>query len=224
MATADYIPTGRTSLVKQGTIAFQIQTEYAHRPTPRLTTTVLNSGQVVHKIERQLDQPISSIEEKNRMEISIRKQHTEVIKIIQASKQQVPVVPDPPKPEPEIESAPEPPVAETPPMHLTISERLESLPGRPRVFYLDNKGNFNGADISKEFKKNFSFVLKNLAELINIFAEVPGVGLSRERGVYEVERNVLYLVSSGTEMYFVYIKRPNVSVNYEREIKAALKG
>ncbi len=224
MASADYIPTGRTSLVKKGSIALQVQTEYANRPSPRLTTTVLNSGQVVHKIERQLDQPISSIEEKNLMETTIRKQHSEVIKIIQASKQQTSVVPDPPKPEPEIKSVSEPPVVETPSMHLTTAERLENLPGRPRVFYLDNKGNFRGADVSKEFRKTFSFVFKNLAELINIFAEVPGVGLSREQGVYEVERNVLYLVSSGTEMYFVYIERPNVSVNYEQVIKAALKG
>ena len=82
MATADLIPTGRTSLVKRGEVSLQVQTEYAHRPLPRITTTVQQDGRVLQKIERSLDNPIASIEEKNLMEDTIRKQHLEILTII----------------------------------------------------------------------------------------------------------------------------------------------
>ena len=42
--------------------------------------------------------------------------------------------------------------------------------------------------------------------------------VTREAGVYEVERNRLYLVSVGSELYIVWIERPAVRINYEREI------
>lgn len=83
MALADFIPAGRTSLVKRGEKALQLQTEYAYRPVPRITTTVSIAGQVLHKIERGLDKPVENLEEKQRMEVRIQRQHTEIKSIIE---------------------------------------------------------------------------------------------------------------------------------------------
>ena len=213
MATADLIPTGRTSLVKRGDVSLQVQTEYAHRPLPRITTTVQKSGQVLQKIERSLDNPIANIEEKNRMEETIRKQHTEILSIIRGNENPS----HQPKPKP---SAPKP--YPEPGLALTILERLERLPGRSRVFRLDNEGNFQNASISDEFAKLFKPVFKNLQDLISVFSEVPGIGFTRESGVYEVERNGLYLVSSGTELYIVCIEQADRQTSYEREIRDLL--
>ncbi len=210
MASNDFIPTGRTSLIRKGDIALQVQTEYAHRPAPRITTTILKSGQVVHKIERSLDHPIDSIEDKNHMELTIRKQHMEVVAIIEDSKLSSVVAmgkTPPVKPEP-----------------TTTAERLAAIPGKHRIFILDNDGKFVDGNLSNEFKKIFAPIFKNMRELISVFALVPGVGLSREQGVCEVETNCLYLVSTGAELYFFYVERPDIKTNYEQAIKAAISG
>ena len=215
MATADLIPTGRTSLVKRGDVSLQVQTEYAHRPLPRITTTVLKEGQVLQKIERSLDNPIANIEEKNLMEDTIRKQHMEILTIIRGNNNH----PQKPKPKPTPSEAR--PYPEAYPS-LSILERLNHLPGTRRIYRLDNEGNFSDASVSNEFAKMFKPVFKNLHELISVFSEVPGIGFTRETGVYEVERSGLYLVSSGTELYIVCIERADHQLNYEQEIRDLL--
>lgn len=208
MSSADLIPTGRTSLVKKGTTPIQVQTEYALRPAPRVTTTILKSGQVLHKVERILEKPIESIEEKNQMEFTIRKQHAEVLAIIEGSKGNALDTPAPPT---------------GPPKELTTEERLAAVPGINRMFRMDNEGNFYDANLSEEFKRAFSSVFKSLAELIAVFSQVPGVGISREQGVYEVERNSLYLVSTGSELYFFCVERPDFNTNYEKALGQAVR-
>jgi hypothetical protein len=278
MAMADLIPTGRTSLVKRGKLALQVQTEYAHRPVPRITTTVQKSGQVIQKIERGLDRPIGSIEEKNLLEDRIRKQHAEIVAIIRKNKSLIgppagrlnsadrvtletdPVplggslppidslppeqafpgndiatmdesqIPDDeiatpedlPLPEDEIATPEDLPKPEEDLSGLTTFERLERLPGRHRIFRLDSEGNFVNASLSRDFKRTFGTVLKNLRELISVFTEIPGVGFARERGVYEIERLELYLLSAGTELFLVYLEDPDYSVDYDELLHKAL--
>ena len=42
----------------------------------------------------------------------------------------------------------------------------------------------------------------------------------RESGVYEIERDSLYLISTGTELYIMTIQRPHSEINYETELSA----
>lgn len=227
MAMADLIPTGRTSLVKHGSTKLQIQTEYAQRPSPRITTTVQRSGQVVQKIEMNLEKPITSLEEKELMEVTIRKQHAEVIGIIERGSQRIQLPPEllveqRPARKKTRKAQPEKPYPETEPVP-PMMERLEKLPGTHRIYRLDNEGNFINAAISKEFQKAFKPIFKNLRELIEVFAEIPGIGLTRETGVYEIERNALYLISTGLEIYFFCIVRPDYDIDYEHELRTLLK-
>jgi len=222
MAMADLIPTGRTSLVKHGSTELQIQTEYAWRPAPRITTTVQRSGQVVQKIEHGLERPVASIEEKDRVEATIRKQHAEVVDIIQRGSQRISIPPEMLREKTKPRPSDEKPYPE-PPRLGPVIERLSKLPGQHRIFRLDNEGNFPDADVSKEFRKMFKSIFKNLHELISVFAEVPGIGFTRETGVVEIERDALYLISSGTEFYILCVQRPDYSIEYEKEIRALLK-
>lgn len=232
MASADYIPTGRTSLIKKGPVALQVQTEYANRPVPRITTTVLKSGQVVHKIERHLEAPIDSLEEKSRVEDILRKQHAEVLGIIDDSSQQ-PQVATPAATQDHVrlpeealaaltDRRPEPIVSNSAEYALTLQDRLLEIPGMYRVYRLDHAGEFQQAELRDEFRKSFGPVFKSLRELIAVFSEIPGVGLNREQGVYEIERGRLYLVSSGVEYFICYLRRPDDSVDYEKAIRAVL--
>ena len=191
MAQADYIPAGRTSRIVKGSSELQIQTEYAYRPTPRLTTSVISSGQVIHKIQQDLSDPIATFEEKAKVESMLRKQHVEVIKIIQSKDFSDDMT---------FKDTVAPQSKST-----SVTDKLARLKGVERVFRMDNEGNFLEPQISDTFNKRFAAVLKNLNEVLNIFSELPGG--KRESGLVEIEPRRLYFISSGYECYFLLSHR-----------------
>jgi len=202
MAIADYVPAGRTSRIVRGAAEIQIQTEYAYRPNPRLTTTVFSKGRVLHKVEKELAAPISSNEDKIRIEGLLRKQHLDVMEIINTRNFLTNL---PPEKKP-LES----------PQNPSLVKRLSEIPGVERIYRLDNEGNFDSDSVSSEFKKKYSVIFKNLGELLEIFRHLPGG--KREEGVYEVERNRLYLVSTGYECYFILARHVSADLNLETEL------
>ncbi len=203
-----YIPAGRTSKVIKGGLTLQVQTEYASRPTPQITTTIINEGRVVHKIRRDLDKPISSIEEQNRMEVTIKRQHAEIIDIIQSEFYNP-------------ESIGKKVLKHE--KNMPLRDRLASIPGVKKIFTLDNEGNFISEKASKQFQETFSMIFKNIQELMKLFARTPGVGKTREKGVYEIERDRLYFVSVGSECYFIVVKRLGGEIDYEQVIRDAIR-
>jgi len=191
MAQADYIPAGRTSRIVKGSSEFQIQTEYAYRPTPRLTTSIISSGQVIHKIQQDLTTPIETFEEKAKVESMLRKQHFEVIKVIQSKDFS--------------EDMTFKESASRPKENESILSRLSNLKGVERVFRMDNKGRFLEAQVSEVFNERFAAVMSNINEVMNIFSELPGG--KRESGLVEIEPRRLYFISSGYECYFLLTHR-----------------
>ncbi len=202
-----FIPTGRTSLVKNGDLSFQVQTEYAYRPYPRITTTILNDGQVLHKVEKKLQQPISSIDEQTRVEGIIKNQHGVVLNAIQE---------DSPALEPQVAQEP----AESD-RNLSEYECLVNIAGVQKVFHLDTDGNFIGVNGSEQFRRSFGKIFKSLKDVMDIFVQLTP-GDVRENGVYEVERDRLYFVSTGADCYFLAIRRTDGETVYEKAIKAAI--
>lgn len=208
MKVSNFIPNGRTSRVKKGEASLQVQTEYAYRPYPRLTTTVLNDGQVLHKIEKKLERPIGSMEEQSEIERMIKRQHADVVAIIEenvAGKSNM------------IQA-----IKSSHSDYLTLADRLKAIPGVRAVYDLDNEGNFLDPVQADEFKRAFAPVFKGLSELIKIFSAVPGISMAREKGVLEVERDGLYLVSCGDEICVVTINRAGNDIVYEQAIKKAV--
>ncbi|MFZ5978995.1 MAG: hypothetical protein ACOYVF_00030 [Candidatus Zixiibacteriota bacterium] len=206
--SSNYIPAGRTSKIEKEGLALQIQTEYSGRPTPQITTTIIRDGQVVHKIRRDLERPIGSVEEQNRMEITMQKQHADVLDIIQSEFY------NPMRFGHEaVKSHNRPP----------LRERLANIPGVKKIFTVDNDGNFKTEKGSKQFQQMFAPIFKNMQELMKLFSRLPGVGKTREKGVYEIDRDRLYFISVGTECYFMVVKRKDAEVDYEQAIKAAIK-
>jgi hypothetical protein len=216
MTASDFIPAGRTSLVKQGKTALQVQTEYAPRPNPRITTTVSKDGQVMHKIERGLNQAVTSPEEQSRAESTLVRQHKEIIGIIEKKAM---ATAESPATLLLTEVAPD--VAEARSVG-SVYERLEALPGVKRVYRTDNEGQFAGVRTSEHFRKAFGPIFKSLPELINLFARVPGVGFTRQQGVYEVTRDRLYLVSEGLECFFVVVDPVCEITDYEAAIRKVI--
>lgn len=210
MSSTQFIPVGRTSLVNRGDSALQVQTEYAGRPIPRITTTILTNGQVLHKIERALDHPVTDLETQHRIEGMMQKQHTAVLETLQGKSRN--------------DGSGE--VAATvSDMHpqLSFADAIAQLPGVQRIYVLDQKGNFIGGGTSTDqFKKLFSVVIKDLKHLLDLFGPTKSDPSAREKGVYEVERDRLYFACDGCQYYFILIYPLGDELNYEFTIRAAL--
>ncbi len=208
MAQINYIPTGRTSRILRGSTELQIQTEYASRPNPRLTTSVFSGGKVVHKIEQELGLPISSQEDMLKAEGLLRKQHSQVIEVIDSEDFETYL------------SKHSNVRHESEQTASTIFDRLNSLVEVEKVFRIDNGGEFESESISGEFRKRFSAIFKNLRELIEIFQRLPGG--KREGGIYAIEQGRLYLLSTGYECYFILTNSNLDSIELEKKIQSVI--
>jgi len=208
-ASQIYMPAGQTSMVKKGSIAVQVQTEYSFRPYPRIKTTIFNDGQVVHKVEKKLDSSIDSVDEQMRVERIIRNQHKDVMAVVQERAQSS---------TPALKKK----LAETPD-ELSGVDKIAAIPGVLTVYCLDSDGSFHNRKGTERFRKIYATLLKDLDALLSIFAMRPGQPGLREKGVYEVERDGLYLASAGDKFYFITVRRDNDTINYEKAIKEIVK-
>jgi len=83
------IPAGLISEAQAGDSKFFIQTEFAQRPQPRVTTTISINGAVVEKIENAWDGLPHTEEDKEEIEKFLRKQHKQVLKKIKDEKEKL---------------------------------------------------------------------------------------------------------------------------------------
>jgi len=214
MVADKYIPAGRTSLITKESGPVQLQTEYTYRPYPRITTTILNAGQVLHKIEKRLEREVGSAEELVRMEEIIRRQHAEVEAIIKREDMtDALAVHREPAP------SPQPAVPEETP---DTRNKLREVPGVEHIYRIGNDGEFHGQATELQFKKAFAAIFKGIHELLGLFDKLPGP--KRRQGVYEVERDRLYLVSLGEECLFVTVNRVDRDTDFEQALKKAAFG
>ncbi len=208
MPANQYIPAGRTSLVNKEGSSLQVQTEYAFRPYPRVTTTILDNGRVLHKVEKKLNKGIDSPEEQSQMEEVIKHQHGEVLAIIKSNQKG---------------SSPKDEQSETQKFKIaqetTLAEKLATIPGVERVFHLDRDGEFYNSEEAFTFKTSYPNLFKGLVQLVELFMILPGAEMKREQGVYEIERDGLYFVSAGKDNFFVKTARLDQATDFERAIK-----
>jgi hypothetical protein len=203
-----YIPAGRTSEAKRRGVILQVQTEYASRPAPRITTTILDSGRVIHKIENRLERMIESLADQELAEKAIKVQHSDVLQIIRDDTTGVATS----NSKASIEEA----------CGVSTYNKLLAVQGVKQVFHLDNEGNFVSANASAVFQQTFKDVFGNIRQIIDIFVRLPETEKSRERGVYEINRGELYLASDGDDCYFVVFGEKTPGLNCEQVIKAII--
>ena len=221
---SSFIPAGKTSSVRRGDSSLQIQTEYACRPSPRITTTVLDKGQVLHKFERKLQGTIDSLQQQNQIEEIIKRQHTDILSVIRSTpnsktsgketseETSTPTVSSSPDPEP---TPPLPP----PSPQLSLQERFAQIPGFEHYFQMDNNGQFKSSAAEGQFRHHFRKAFKSRLDLIEIFPTYESDPTRREPGVYEIERDQLFLVSTGDSCLLISINPTDTSINYEKVIK-----
>lgn len=228
-----FIPAGKTSLVQRGNFSLQVQTEYAYRPIPRITTTVLHNGQVLHKFEQKLGQAVKNIEEQNQIEDVIKKQHIDILSLIrtvskskhqpETTAEQSEIFPATPEQKEELqtESPPEEIQTESPSVEQRVSlqEQFAKIPGFEHCFQVDNEGNFKSEIAARQFRRKFRKIFKIRVEMIEVFPRLASDPTRRETGIYEIERDKLYLVSTGDNCAFITVNPTNDRINYEKAIK-----
>jgi predicted regulator of Ras-like GTPase activity (Roadblock/LC7/MglB family) len=79
---SSYIPAGRLAAVDHGGQKIEIQTEFSKYPEPRIATAVSLAGRVIHKIQKLWGKQIETLEELRSVEELIRKQHAEVVALV----------------------------------------------------------------------------------------------------------------------------------------------
>lgn len=82
-----YQPPGRLSKVSGQEFLIQIQTEFAWHPHPRITTTVVLDGVVIHKIQKNWESSLENEEEQSVVSNYINKQHKEVERIVKSNQE-----------------------------------------------------------------------------------------------------------------------------------------
>ena len=75
-------PAGISGEASSGEKKYCVQTEFAPRPKPRITTSVSLNGEVVQKVENVWDKLPQTEEDKDEIERFLKKQHQEIIKEI----------------------------------------------------------------------------------------------------------------------------------------------
>ncbi len=83
MEAVDYIPPGQLGHHKLGDKVLQVQTEFAMRPRPRVTSSVVVDGRIVHKTDREWDSDLSQAENREKLEAAIGEQHKATMALVQ---------------------------------------------------------------------------------------------------------------------------------------------
>lgn len=184
------IPAGRTSEVAKGDAKFQIQTEYAGSPRPRITTTIFSQGRVLHKVEKGIEKPIESLEEMHRVEDIIRSQHNQIAKTLRDHG-----LPSQPSSITGAES------------ELSRLELIQLLEEVELALLVTSEGKIShDRHITKEFKRLFKHIVKELPQLITVFASLQGDDGRREEGIFEVEPGRIILISTGVDFYLILLR------------------
>jgi hypothetical protein len=82
------IPNGLASEAVVQKARFCVQTEFAHRPKPRVTTTISLNGEVVEKVETKWQKSPLTEEDKQDIESFLQEQHQKVMEKIKAKQAQ----------------------------------------------------------------------------------------------------------------------------------------
>ncbi len=83
MEAVDYIPPGQLGYHKLGEKVLQVQTEFATRPKPRITSSVVVDGRIVHKTDREWTVELSSDDSRQKLEAALGEQHKATMALVQ---------------------------------------------------------------------------------------------------------------------------------------------
>ena len=157
-----FIPNGRLSAIEFEGEKVQIQTEFATMPKPRVTTSVVLGGRVLHKEDQLWESETESPEGQNELETALKRQHIEVHEKVES--QTISLAPAPQAADARVRM-PAAPEADTAPARHPAGQ----TPGVLRLFIVSKSGDFLAADDSGVPGPGSQGLFTQTAEFIDFF-------------------------------------------------------
>ncbi len=185
---AEFIPLGRLSSHDHAGKTIQIQTEFATRPQPRVTTSVVLDGRIVHKADSPWEQGIESEEDRKNLEKFLSDQHHKVRDMVRAQAEEIVGKTAQTTESPEFPDSS---------FRDSMVEVLGSLPSVTGVYEFDEQGktifSHNYQEIFAEWDREF----KMLTRLVDKLPDIIRVGEFRHGCCWFQSENVIILNIQG---------------------------
>lgn len=153
------------SAVSCGEQRIEIQTEFSQHPQPRVATTISISGRVLHKIQKNWERGIVSLDDMHEAENVINSQHDEVTALV--------------KEHGEIMVRQSQQKA-TEHLKDDLVTRVEQIPAVRKAFLLTREGEIhNGGKVSREAKA-LAAIITSMADLLLGMSKVTNLGDCRD--------------------------------------------
>lgn len=149
-------PAGLVSNVEWQNKSFHIQTEFALRPRPRITTSVIKDGETIYKAERPWDGGLFSEMDTMVVEKSLKIQHKKVLDLVKEKGSQI-----------ALEKGTTKVVLQDKLTEIDWKLRLENIPGVKEVIFLERekleRGETQLSDMTQQGKMVSALTSLNLA-------------------------------------------------------------
>lgn len=187
------MPGGLSSEAKLKDAKFCVQTEFAQRPRPRVTTTISRDGVVMKKVENAWEGLPQTEEEKTKIERFLRRQHQEVIAKITRGMEE----PDLPPGEPDQIAPPDRTLIGR------IDQELSGIDGVLGWVHVSGEDRATSHHLPPSETKRMSDLVGPLRDMSSLLASVSGLG-SLVSGILESPQNSELCVPFGT--HFLVVK------------------
>ena len=187
------MPGGISSEAKLKDAKFCVQTEFAQRPEPRVTTTISRDGVVVKKVENAWEGLPQTEEEKDKIERFLRRQHQDVIAKITRGMDE----PGAPRGEADKIAAPDRSVIGR------IDQELSGTDGVLGWVHVSGEDQTTSHHLPPSEANRMSDLVGPLRDISSLLASVSGLG-SLVDGILESPQNSELCVPLGT--HFLVVK------------------
>jgi predicted regulator of Ras-like GTPase activity (Roadblock/LC7/MglB family) len=188
-------PAGISSYLSWKERKLYLQTEFALRPQPRITTTVSCEGQVIHKVEEAWEGGLRREEDKKKLESLIRRQHKQVRAMVRNKAEEI-LASHMPKPLPK------------------FWEQLSKMEGIENTFAFDQEGKVLYQERESEISKRIMENVISAIQLANFLSQLSKFGNLNKSIIQTDDFKVILFQRRGN--YFV------VHLNKEKEIEAVI--
>jgi predicted regulator of Ras-like GTPase activity (Roadblock/LC7/MglB family) len=197
-------PAGVSGEANSGEKKYCVQTEFAPRPKPRITTSVSLNGEVVLKVENVWEKLPQSEEDKDEIEKFLKKQHQEVIKDITEKRDDSVLT----KNEAKKNSICQEERGDE--AILKIKEAISEIQGVIGWTLFTSDGQVIGHDVLNSEDQNMAGLAQHSIDLASLLSSVSKVG-SLVGGVLESEEMRLVFIPTGENLFAVRVN-PEVNI------------
>jgi hypothetical protein len=169
------LPGGLASETSNQETKFCVQTEFAQRPKPRVTTTISINGEVVEKVENIWDRLPQTEEDKKEVETFLRKQHQQVLESIKNKKAESTTFGLEPNGSVDAKGS----------LTLKIEEELSRTPGVYGWIFLSEDNGMKAKRFSTKTKGDYSDIVRSVKHFSGMLSSDPTLG-NLQGGIMEV--------------------------------------